>query len=233
MRQKMVDKLLTLVKRNYEEIAVEFDLTRKKEVWPKMRELTVALPASASILDLGCGNGRLLEVLPNQVKYLGIDNSEALIRLARENYPGKEFRFGDILELDKLPETDFTTIFCLAVLQHIPGRNLRLKALKQMSAKLVPGGQLIISAWNLWQNRKYRSLLFKNYWLKILGRNKLGFNDLLFPWKNSRGEAVSERYYHAFTKKELKKLARLTGLRIRELKRDRHNYWFILENKNK
>jgi len=229
----MADKLLALVKRNYEEIAVEFNSTRKKEVWPKMRELAAALPASANILDLGCGNGRLLEVLSNQVKYLGIDNSEALIKLAKINYSQREFRVGDILELDQLPETNFTTIFCLAVLQHIPGRDLRLKALKQMSAKLAPSGQLIISVWNLWQNRKYRSLLFKNYWLKILGRNKLGFNDLLFPWKNSRGEEVSERYYHAFTKKELKKLARLTGFRIIELKRDQHNYWLILENKNK
>jgi SAM-dependent methyltransferase len=156
-----------------------------------------------------------------------------LIKLAKINYSQREFRVGDILELDQLPETNFTTIFCLAVLQHIPGRDLRLKALKQMSAKLAPSGQLIISVWNLWQNRKYRSLLFKNYWLKILGRNKLGFNDLLFPWKNSRGEEVSERYYHAFTKKELKKLARLTGFRIIELKRDQHNYWLILENKNK
>jgi SAM-dependent methyltransferase len=230
MKQETVDKLLVVVKKNYETIASDFDLTRKKEIWPKMRELAATVPAGARVLDLGCGNGRLLEALENkEIEYLGLDNSEALIEIAWKNYPGKQFRVKDILNLALIPENNFDYIFCLAVLQHIPGCALRLEALKQMAGKLKPGGELIISAWNLWKNKKYRPLLLKNYWLKIRGRNPLGFNDLLFPWKNSRGEKTSERYYHAFTKKELKKLAHLTGLKPQKLERDVYNYWYILK----
>ena len=232
MDQKIVKQLLSVVKNNYEAIAVEFDLTRKKEVWPKMRELAEAVKDNDSILDVGCGNGRLLEVLTNKkIKYLGVDNSEALIKIAKSNYPNNDFQVEDILNLEQEPKNNFDYIFCLAVLQHIPSRELRLRALEQMKDKLAPDGMLIISVWNLWKNKKYRPLIFKNYWLKIIGRNSLGFNDLLFPWVNNRGEKGSERYYHAFTKKELKKLVRLVGLKPQKLERDQYNYWYILKNK--
>lgn len=232
MKKKIVEQLLLVVKRNYEAIAVDFDLTRKKEVWPKMRELAEVVNNNDKVLDVGCGNGRLLEVFVNKkIKYLGIDNSETLIKIAKGNYSNNEFQVGNILSLDQGPENNFDYVFCLAVLQHIPSRELRLQALRQMKSKLAPGGTLIISVWNLWKNKKYRPLIFKNYWLKIIGRNKLGFNDLLFPWVNNRGEKGSERYYHAFTKKELKKLARLAGLKLQKLEGDQYNYWYILKNK--
>jgi len=232
MEQKIIKQLLAIVKENYEEIAVDFDLTRKKEIWPKMRELVADIPANSRLLDVGCGNGRLLEALNGKkIDYLGIDNSEALVKIARNNYPDKKFIGGDILNLKQTPGNNFDYIFCLAVLQHIPSKELRQQALEQLKAKLASEGQLIISVWNLWRNKRYRPLLFKNYWLKITGRNQLDFNDLLFPWKNNQGRELSERYYHAFTKKELKKLARLANLRIKSLIRDKYNYWYILKNK--
>ncbi len=232
MDSKKVEELLSIVKRNYQEIAPNFDATRKKEIWPEIRHIANNVPEGASVLDLGCGNGRLLEVFKNiSINYLGIDNSEALIKLAQTNYPENRFVVSDLLVLDHATREKFDYIFCLAVLQHIPGRALRLQALEQMKQKLEAGGKIIISVWNLWQSPKHRHLLLRNYWLKILKRNDLGWNDLLFPWRNSTGEAISERYYHAFTKKELKKLTRLAGLRSLRLDRDKHNFWVILEKK--
>lgn len=227
------DKLLNLVKNNYQEIAFDFNATRKKEIWPEISRFTEIVKTGDRILDAGCGNGRLLEALKDKAtNYLGVDSSSELIKLAQTNYPGKKFIVGDILNLDMVAENNFAYVFCLAVWQHIPSRELRLAALKQLAKKISPEGVLIISVWNLWQQPKYRRQLWKNYWLKIFTRRELGFNDLIFPWKNSRGEAVSERYYHAFTKKELKKLVRLAGLKTIELKRDRYNYWLVLKNKS-
>ena len=192
MEAKKTQELLSLVKRNYSEIAANFDATRKKEIWPEIRYIAADIPAGSRILDLGCGNGRLLEVFKNKdIKYLGLDNSEALIKLAQINYPENEFAVADLLALDGATSEKFNYIFCLAVLQHIPSRELRFKALKQMAQKLESGGKIIISVWDLWQSPKHRRLLLKNYWLKILKRNDLGWNDLLFPWKNSEGEAIS------------------------------------------
>ncbi len=230
MDKKTAQELLDLVKRNYQEIAADFDATRKKEIWPKMRELAEIVGERASVLDVGCGNGRLLEAFSNKtIKYLGLDNSPALVALAKSNYPDKEFRVLDILDLKLIPENNFDYIFCLAVLQHIPSQEMRLKSLKQMAAKLSPRGKLIISVWNLWKNKKYQPLLLKNYWLKITGRNELDYNDLMFPWRNSAGQKTSQRYYHAFTKRELEKLIKSAGLKVQQGTRDKHNFWYVLE----
>jgi len=232
MNIKESQELLQIVKRNYQEIAASFDATRKKEVWPEIRNLAADTKDGYRILDVGCGNGRLLEALKEKnIYYLGVDSSAELIKLAKQNYEGRQFLVEDILNLNNISETNFDRVYCLAVLQHIPSRELRLQALQQMSAKLNESGLLIISVWNLWQSSKHRPLLLKNFWLKILGKYKLDYNDLLFPWRDSSGKELSERYYHAFTKKELKKLARLAGLRIMRLDRDAYNFWLILENK--
>ncbi len=232
MEEKKAKELLELVKRNYNEIATNFNATRKKEIWPEIRKIAEGVEEDASVLDLGCGNGRLIEVLKEKkVKYLGIDNSAELIKIAKNNYPANDFLLIDALDLKLLGEKKFDYIFCLAVIQHIPSRELRLEALETMAAKLNINGTLIISTWNLWRSPKHRSLLFRNYWLKLLGKYQLDYNDLLFPWKDSSGESISERYYHAYTKKELKKLSRLVNLRIIRLDRDKHNYWLVLKNK--
>ena len=230
MEEKKAKELLELVKRNYQEIAAEFDSTRKKEIWPEIREFASRVKSGSSVLDLGCGNGRLLEAfIDTEIKYLGVDNSSELIKLAKTNYPEREFIIADMLELEKVPNNNFDFIFCLAALQHIPSRELRIKALNIMITKLKSGGEIIISNWNLWGNKKYKPLLLKNYWLKLIGKNKLGFNDLVFPWKGVSGQELSDRYYHAFTKKELKKIARLVGLKIMILRRDKYNFWLVLK----
>lgn len=233
MRLETVTSLLDLVKQNYNAIAADFDATRRKEIWPEMRRVASVIPAGASILDVGCGNGRLLEAFRGRpVKYLGVDNSPEILKIARRNYPERKFILGDLLDLEATVKDKFDYIFCLAVLPHIPSQKLRIKALEELRGRLSPHGRLIISAWNLWSKAsapdKMRRQILKNGLLKISGRNRLDLGDLVFPWKNSRGEAVSHRYYHAFTKLELRDLAHKTGLRFVQFKKDEYNYWLVL-----
>lgn len=236
MKTEKVQELLNLVRDNYQDIASEFDATRKKEIGSEMRLFADKVKSSDSILDLGCGNGRLLEALKEkEIKYLGVDNSSELIRLAQNNYPTNKFIVGDILELENIsdvPDCAYDFIFCLAVLQHIPSHELRIKVLRDMSAKLKNGGEIIISNWNLWAHKKYRPQLFKRYFLSLFSQKDIEPNDLIFPWKNSRGEEKSRRYYHAFTKMEIKKLARLSGLKLLVLKKDQYNIWAVLKKTN-
>ncbi len=222
------DKLLKVVQNNYQTIAQDFNVTRHKEIWLEIRRVAAGVKSGDRILDLGCGNGRLLEALKEkQIEYLGIDNSPELIKLAQENYPNR-FLVHDIVELKQLVDNNFDYIFCLAVLQHIPSTALKVEVLREIKKKLKPNGQIIISNWNLWQG-KHRKLVYKAYFKKIIGRSSLGWGDILFFWKNSAGEEISQRYYHAFTKKELMQLAKKAGLETMKIYKDKHNYWLILE----
>ncbi len=46
------------------------------------------------VLDLGCGNGRLLNVLQNKnIDYIGVDNSENLLLNAQNAYPVLKDKF--------------------------------------------------------------------------------------------------------------------------------------------
>jgi 2-polyprenyl-3-methyl-5-hydroxy-6-metoxy-1,4-benzoquinol methylase len=234
MKTEIVQKLSALSKQSYDKIAADFDATRKKYLWPEISKLAEEIKPGAKILDAGCGNGRLLEALTDkQIEYLGVDNSQALLALARTNYPGRNFQeldlsAPDFAGLEILKDKHFDFIFCVAVLQHIPSRAIRIQTLKNLKKLLAPEGQLIISNWNLWASAK-RKLLLKQAFKKIIGLNKLDFGDLIFPWKNSAGEEVSERYYHAFRQSELKRLATQAGFKKIVIKKDLHNYWLILK----
>ncbi|NCQ16120.1 class I SAM-dependent methyltransferase, partial [Candidatus Falkowbacteria bacterium] len=181
MDKQTQKNLLELVKRNYGEIAADFDLTRKKDLWPELIKLSEMVKNGDRVLDVGCGNGRLIEAFGDKkISYLGVDNSEKLIKLAtnqrllRRSAPRNDkWVVADILELDKLPERDFDYVFCIAVLHHLPGKDLRLKALEQIKNKIKPGGKIILTVWNLWSQKKFRKLIIKYDWFKLIGKNQM------------------------------------------------------------
>jgi SAM-dependent methyltransferase len=230
MDQATEQNLLNLVKNNYQEIALDFNETRKKPLWPELIKLTGEVKDGDSVLDVGCGNGRLLSAFQGKnIKYIGVDGSEELIKTYCHPRGGEDsvpiFLTGDMLELNKIPENNFNYIFSIAALHHIPGKDLQIKALKEMKQKLAPNGKIILSVWDLWQNTKYLKLIIKYVILKLIGRNQMDFGDILFDWKNNRGENVSQRYYHAFTKNELKNIIKKAGLGVERIYGDGRNYY--------
>lgn len=229
MKPEIINKLLNIVQDNYQEIAREFDATRKKKIWPFLEAYCHNIPSKSTVLDLGCGNGRLCgQLLEKEVDYLGVDSSFNLIELARKNYSEFNFIQGDFLKLDPIifANKKFQRIFLLAALQHVPTQGLRLEVLKNIKRLLDDRGEVLVSNWNIWQS-KHRYKIFKNYLLKIIGLSKVGFNDIIFPWQGKRGQQ-SLRYYHAFTEKELVSLAKQAGFKKVVLKVDKYNYWLIL-----
>lgn len=228
MDKKTSDNLLKLVQTGYGQIAEDFDITRKKPAWPEISKLAAEIDDSLkrqSVLDVGCGNGRLAELFQGRnVDYLGVDNCQPLLDLAKENY-GNHFASGDVLQLNLLKELNFDYVFCVAVLHHLPGFKLRLEALKQLKSKVKPKGTIIISVWNLWSQPKYRRLIWKFWLLKLLKKNRMDFGDILFDWQASQ----SQRYYHAFTKRQLIKLAKKADLTIDKFYKDKYNYYLILK----
>lgn len=222
-------ELQQIVKKNYEQIADHYSETRKKYLWEELHNLTKNVPDGARVLDVGCGSGKLINAfLKRKIDYLGIDPCVGLLDNARENFPEFNFQEGDILRLGEVSSYDFDYVYSIAVLQHIPGLDLRVEAIRQLRNKIKDDGKIIISVWNMWKSKKYKKLIYKFFLLKLIGKNKMDFGDVLFDWKNSRGKIVSKRYYHAFRKGELKKICRKAGVKIEKIYKKDYNYYLVL-----
>jgi SAM-dependent methyltransferase len=90
------------------------------------------------IVEIGCGSGReAKEILKRTDAYLGIDISESMIALAKNNVPDATFIVADI-ETTVLPES-VDAVFAFASLLHSDKETLGL-IFKKIYEALTPGG---------------------------------------------------------------------------------------------
>ena len=204
-------------------MAEKFSETRKY-FWRGLEFIADYAKNEDKILDFGCGNGRLLELFfGKNFDYTGVDISEKLIDIAKKKYPEKADDFQKISSSESLPFPDnsFNAIYSIAVFHHLPSEELRLKIAKELFRVLKPDGKIVITVWNLWQ-RKYIKNIIKNWLGKIFGSStpivgvelpRLDWNDCNITFKDNQGK-VFNRFHHAFTKRELKKLFSEAGFQI-------------------
>jgi len=215
MKTEFARYLLDKVKQDYTAIAAEFSQTRLS-LWPELQPFRKWVKDGDNVLDLGCGNGRLLELFQGvDIRYTGLDSSAQLLTIAASRCPGPKVSFvrGDVLSLP-FAENSFDALYAVALLHQIPSSSLRLKVLGEAYRVLKKEGILILTVWNLWQKRYFKYIL-KTIFLKIFGRTELDFKDAVIPWKMKDGTVI-ERYYHAFTSRELRKFAQRAGFSILE-----------------
>ena len=211
MRKKFSDKIRRKVKEAYNSIASEFNKTRKTQ-WLEFEYFLEYVKKHAKVLDLGCGNGRLYELLElKKVDYLGVDNSSGLLDKARENFPNARFEFGDMVDLD-LPDSSYDMVFSIASFHHIPGRKLRRRTVNEMHRVLRSDGVLILTVWNLFQLKYFLDLIKSIFNFIIHFGLKYSWNDLWIKW----GNHTKKRYYHAFLPRELFKCFKKSKWEIKE-----------------
>ena len=72
-------------------------------------------PTSASvILDVGSGTGHHVAKMSEKgLNAMGIDNSQAMIQQAKQNYPQYDFQLGSALDINQYQNNSFTHILCL------------------------------------------------------------------------------------------------------------------------
>ena len=146
MKKDYADYLLKYSMEVYDDIAVQFSKTRNG-FWSDLNFLIDYAKSGLKILDLGCGNGRLLNALKDkEVQYVGVDNSEKLLSEAQKNYPEYKDKFwkADALNLP-FAENEFDMIYSIAVLQHIPSKEYRMKFLKECLRTLKKDGKLVLT----------------------------------------------------------------------------------------
>lgn len=174
-----------------------------------MRPYIKDLPSEASVLDLGCGNGRLLTGLANDVRYTGVDFSTTLLSEAKKIHPKHKFLYGDISKpgsWKKLGRSKYDGIFCIATLHHLPERKQQLYVLKEAKERLKQDGFLYISVWNLWQ-WKYLGFQAKSMGMKIHNMRWVSI-----PFANKW-----KRFCFSFDKPYMAELIDNAGLKIEKL----------------
>lgn len=169
------------------------DFSRTRRGWPPGYDRILSyLPPGANVLDLGCGNGRLVAFLAARGwsgSYYGVDSNPALLDAARRvasQAAGVAAHFAqlDLLTSDwiaQLPCQRVERIACLAVLHHLPGRRNRARFLADVVRLLRPDGLLILSTWQFMAAARLRERI--RPWSTVgLRPEDVEPGDYLLPW---------------------------------------------------
>lgn len=102
------------------------------------------LKPNTRLLDLGCGPGALVDLLPPSTLYFGIDISEKYIESAKRKYPSRgAFVCGDLNDASVLARLGkFDTCIAFGVLHHLNDSEAR-KLFLNATKLLHPGGRLV------------------------------------------------------------------------------------------
>lgn len=218
------------MKNAYDIIAKEFSASRIFP-WPELQVFIPYIKDNDKILDLGCGNGRLIRALTEANKkfdYLGVDFSPDLIKYAKQAFPDKKFIISDISEVSFTPAS-FDAVFIIATFHHLDTKKQRLELLQKINTWLKPGGFLFMTNWNLWQP-KYLKDYFKNFW------QKRSYKDFFVSWQMySDKKEKFWRYYHSFSRSELEKLLLISGfdLKPKGIYKSGHNINCLVQKSRK
>jgi SAM-dependent methyltransferase len=220
MQAETAARLIDLNRQFYQTFALQFSATRQR-LQPGVRRVLDNLPSSASLLDLGCGNGELAHELlrrDHQGSYLGLDFSQELLAQANAvvvESTSERFRFqqADLTASgwdENLAGYQPQIILAFAALHHIPGSNLRQEILRTVHRLLPMDGQFIFSVWQFLNSPRLKKRI--QPW-EAAGLNAVDVDagDYLLDWRQG-GHGL--RYVHHFSPEELGELARQTGFEI-------------------
>ncbi len=214
MKDKIAKQLLARIAIDYNNIAEEFSQTRQSG-WKEFEVFLKYINNRQKIADLGCGNGRFYDFLKKncQIRYIGLDNSKKLLKLAKDKFKNDtnvNFIEGNLLNTG-LENSSVGVVTAIASFHHLPGHKNRQKSLQEIYRILEKNGLLIISVWNLFQT-KYKKYIWQARLKHILSLGKYDWRDTFIPW----GKTDIKRYYYAFKSKEVIKLLKKNNFNILE-----------------
>lgn len=228
MNQQTITQLNQLNQDFYQQTATDFSNTRQKawSGWIQVAQIVKndlaclkSDPSSASVLDVGCGNGRFGAFLKQEfplanLNYYGVDSSDELLKLAQEKlatiYSEQALH---LIEVDLLHDFDpiEADLICLfGVMHHLPSFELRRHILTTLAKQLKPGGILVFTAW---QFDRLPNLMNRQLEPVSVGLDpaELEPNDYLLTWE--RGSSAT-RYCHLLQEPELGELITALDLEL-------------------
>lgn len=222
------------------------DLSISKQPWPIVDRFLREMPTGSVGLDIGCGNGKYLNVNPN-IYMVGSDRSSNLVQIAYDRKLIHDSFVADALDLPH-PTGRFDFAISIAVIHHFSSPERRVASIKSIISALKPGptgqgGKALIYVWALEQNNSRRGwdeghsqdvfvpwVLSKQY-IKA-GSESVKKDSTLDAEANEEGkpqakEVTYQRYYHLYRKGELEADVAAAGGYVLESGYEKDNWWVI------
>ena len=215
------------------------------------------------VLDIACGNARfalfLNEKLENRFEYLGLDNSENLLKLAKKQLKKKKLKaklenfdiIKNYLKNSKInyPSNEkYDLVVSFGLTHHLASKELREEFIRSLEEILNESGIAVISNWqfadenerfekNILNSKKIRENkkinIFQKLKLEKLLRS-LEKNDYLLDWRRGEAQNKAFRYCHFIDEAEMNNLISGTNLKIEKKfftdgKSEKLNRYYILK----
>lgn len=210
MDSHTAERLNAINRAFYRATAADFDRTRGA-AWPGWTRLLPhlprlmypqprPLPCHFSVLDVGCGNGRLGVFLAGQaaadvtLHYHGLDADETLLARAEaalSPLPGviTHLTQQDILTTP-IAAGAYDLVALFGVIHHVPGAAARRDLLRALARRVAADGLLAFAAWRFWEYPRFRERA--QPWPEDLV-DVVEAGDYLLDW---RGGTHARRYCH-------------------------------------
>lgn len=220
------------LKKFYDTEAKKYASTRKKhraDAQNILEEIKKSWKKTLSILEFGCGSGRLLEYLQTikwiKIKYTGVDISNELLKIAKKNHKENttfvcNFICDDITNYIKTcKQESFDFVIGIASFQHIPSSKERHFLMKNFYRILKYEGKVIMTNRALSTRflQTYKKQIWQSFLQYLITLGKHSIRDILVPRTSTKQSKIQhERFYHMFSLEELRKLTSAA--------------WFIIKN---
>jgi alkylated DNA repair protein alkB family protein 8 len=187
----------------YNNIADSFSNTRHTP-WAKIKEYLQKIPLNNVLLDVGCGNGKNLNIFKGENH--GCDACEELVSIAKKKC--QNVKISNILNLS-YDDNFADNIICIAVLHHLSSKERRIHAINELIRVCKTGGEILIYVWAKRDRESEQIVSFKS--------NNIEYN----------------RYYHLFEKDELIELCEINNLtQIIDVYVDKENLAILIRKNN-
>ncbi len=200
---------------NYDDFAHTFSHSRNAMKWEEIEYFLQKYSDAINgkkILDIWCGNGRLLDHFIQSscitdIDYFWIDSSQWMIQEAKNKFHTDDFMVWNMNELKNLKMKNFESVFFIASFHHLENIESRIQCLSTLKTLLLPKSFIFMTNWDL--QSPINKEKYKNNKIKT-SKNEFWSEDYFIKIGDF------QRFYHSFSLQELEYIFHQTWFEILE-----------------